>query len=560
MSEKAWEVVIEEGGTLRLPAEALAAFGGRAGTRVRIEQRDAALVMQPSHAAPTEAQPGSRAKDPDTSGDSASASTPGHDSDPLGAAATLPTLKEQARQLADAMRNLADTREVRSVLSSIGIVPRGPAGTSNAPAEAAGPAAGTGVPSPVATAVAPPPAPGPIRELEGITPVVPPNTYVADSAIVIGDVVLGEECMVLPNAVIRGDVNGIRIGPRSNVQDGAIIHADPGEFATTIGAGVTIGHGAVVHGCTVADDVLIGIHATVLNGSRIGPRSIVGAGAVLPPGTEIPAGKLAVGVPARVVRDLSPEEIQSILRNADAYVGLRRRYQPDAPRPAAPTRPELPHYRCRRASGPVQIDGSLDEAAWSTAVPLPPFRRAQDGSEPRFPTELRLCWDDRCLYAAFSCKDTDIRGTLTQHDDPIYKEEVVELFLCPNGDLRHYFELELSPRNVLFDAKVFNPEGDRRTMLVQTEWHTPGIQTAVGVSGTIENPNDVDIGWIAEIALPFADLGLPGPPAPGTRWRANFYRIERGEVTEFTGWSPTLTDPADFHVPARFGTIEFVAE
>jgi hypothetical protein len=149
---------------------------------------------------------------------------------------------------------------------------------------------------------------------------------------------------------------------------------------------------------------------------------------------------------------------------------------------------------------------------------------------------------------------------MSGHDDPIYKEEVVELFLCPSGDLRHYFELEISPRNVLFDAKVFSPELQRRSMLVQTEWHAPGLRSAVGVSGTIEDPSDVDVGWIVEVALPFADLGLAGPPSPGTRWRANFYRIERGEVDEFTCWSPTLKEPADFHVPERFGTIEFAAD
>jgi carbonic anhydrase/acetyltransferase-like protein (isoleucine patch superfamily) len=561
MSDSVWEVVIEEGGTLRLPTDALSALGGRPGEAVRIEQREGVLVIVPLPAAPAATPQGASTAGPETRSTSRPPAAPGSTADALEAAAVLPTLKEQARQLADAMRNLADTREVRSVLSSIGLVSRpAPVATASSPdaAQSSATVAATAHPTP------PSPAPssgsGPLHTLDGVTPVVPPSAYVADSAIVIGDVVLGEECMVLPNAVIRGDVNRIRIGARSNVQDGAIIHADPGEFATNIGAGVTIGHGAVVHGCTVADDVLIGIHATVLNGAHIGPRTILGAGAVVPPGTEIPGGKLAIGVPARVVRDLTSEEIQSILRNADAYVGLRRRYQPDPPQTEPPSQPELPHYRCPRATGAIRVDGALDEAAWSAVTPLPPFRLAQDGAEPRFPTELRLCWDDRCLYAAFSCKDTDIRGTLTRHDDPIYNEEVVELFLCPSGDLRHYFELEISPRNVLFDAKVFNPEGDRRTMLVQTEWHPPGIQTAVGVSGTIENPADVDVGWITEIALPFADLGLPGPPPPGTRWRANFYRIERGEITEFTGWSPTLKDPADFHVPARFGTIEFVAD
>ena len=155
-------------------------------------------------------------------------------------------------------------------------------------------------------------------------------------------------------------------------------------------------------------------------------------------------------------------------------------------------------------------------------------------------------------------KDADVWGHFENRDDPLYDEEVVELFLCPTGDLRHYFEIEISPNNVLFDAKVFNPEGDRRTMLVDREWNATGLRTAVRVSGRINDRSAPDIGWIAEAALPFADLGLSGPPAPGSVWRANFFRIERGAVTEFTAWSPTYREPADFHVPACFGELVFV--
>jgi bifunctional DNA-binding transcriptional regulator/antitoxin component of YhaV-PrlF toxin-antitoxin module len=229
---------------------------------------------------------------------------------------------------------------------------------------------------------------------------------------------------------------------------------------------------------------------------------------------------------------------------------------PSAPRPAAPS---LPLYRCRRAPGPVRIDGSLDEAAWSRAEPVH-LTLSEDDGEPRLATEVRISWDERALYVAFSCKDTDIWGTLTERDQPIYNEEVVEVFLCPTGDLRHYFEFEVSPRNVLFDAKVFSPEGDRRSMLLDREWDAPDLQSAVRVAGTLDRRDDVDLGWIAEIAISFADLGLPHPPMPGDRWRANFYRIERGEVEEYTAWSPTLRIPADFHVPDRFGTLEFVDE
>jgi hypothetical protein len=279
-----------------------------------------------------------------------------------------------------------------------------------------------------------------------------------------------------------------------------------------------------------------------------------------------------MGVPAKVVRDLTPLEIERVHWNADSYVSLKNEYlQPTAPgeplripeppeRPAPPERGALPRAACRRAAGEIAIDGSLDDPGWQGIAPLSALLLANGSGAPAQQTEVRLCWDDACLYVAFSCKDTDIRATFEHRDDPLYDEEVVELFLCPTGDLRHYFEIEVSPRNVVFDAKVFNPEGDRRTMLVDATWNAPGLRTAVRVSGTLNDRSAPDVGWIAEIAVPFADLGLAGAPAPGTLWRANLYRIERGEPEEFTAWAPTYREPADFHVPAAFGEIVFVAE
>jgi carbonic anhydrase/acetyltransferase-like protein (isoleucine patch superfamily) len=371
-------------------------------------------------------------------------------------------------------------------------------------------------------------------------------------------VVLGEWCSIWPGTILRGDAGAIQVGARTNIQDGAVLHCHPEHGAVTVGSGVTIGHGAVLHSCCVADQALIGMRAVVLDGARVGQGAIVGAGAVVPPGMEVPPGELALGVPARVVRPVTVEEARSIDWHADGYVALQARYRGVPPPEAAPAS-QRPVYRCRRAASPIVVDGSLDETAWSRATPTH-LVLAGSGDPPRLSTEARLCWDERCLYVAFSCKDTDIWGTLTQRDEPIYNEEVVELFLCPSGDLRHYFEFEVSPLNTLFDAKVFSPEGDRRSMLMDNEWDAPGIQTAVRVAGTLHDRNDVDLGWIAEIALPFTDLGLSGPPAPGDRWRFNLYRIERGEAEEYSAWSPTFKVPADFHVPDRFGVLEFVED
>lgn len=402
---------------------------------------------------------------------------------------------------------------------------------------------------------------------EGHTPSVPASCYVSPAATLIGDVVLGEECSVWPGAVLRGDVNRIRVGARTNIQDGAVVHVHHGEGSCRIGQSVTVGHQAVVHACEVADHVLVGIHAVVLDGARIGERCLIGAGSVVTPGTVVPPGKLVLGVPAKVARDLTAAESESILWHADHYVSLREQYlrpppAADAPRPPhhvqePPQRGERPRYLCRRVREPITIDGALTESAWGAVPPLPPLQLATGAGAPVMATEVKACWDDRHLYVAFSCHDSDIWGTYEERDAPLYDEEVVEVFLCPTGDLAHYFEFEVSPRNTLFDARVFGPTLDRRAMIVDRGWDAPGIRTAVGVAGTLDRRDDVDLGWIAELAIPFADLGLPGPPIPGTVWRANFYRIERGEVEEFTAWSPTYREPADFHVPQCFGELVF---
>ena len=148
----------------------------------------------------------------------------------------------------------------------------------------------------------------------------------------IGDVELGDGVSVWPMAVIRGDVNSIRIGARSNVQDGSVLHVTspyPGHdagFPLVIGADVVMGHAVVVHGCTVGDGALIGIGSVILDGARVGREAAVGAGAVLAPGAEVPDGMLAVGVPARVMRPLRPEERRIQRERAHHYVEVARHH------------------------------------------------------------------------------------------------------------------------------------------------------------------------------------------------------------------------------------------
>jgi carbonic anhydrase/acetyltransferase-like protein (isoleucine patch superfamily) len=165
-----------------------------------------------------------------------------------------------------------------------------------------------------------------LRPYRGRLPVVDPTAYVDSSAQIIGDVEIGAESSVWMNAVVRGDVNSIRIGHRTNVQDGTVVHVMHDTHPTRIGDDVTIGHGAVVHGCTLADRVLIGMGAILLNGATVGEDSIVAAGTLVPEGGVIPPRSLAMGSPARVRRALTEAEVASIQEYAANYVRYRLEY------------------------------------------------------------------------------------------------------------------------------------------------------------------------------------------------------------------------------------------
>ena len=166
-----------------------------------------------------------------------------------------------------------------------------------------------------------------IRSYQGMTPVVPASCYIDGSAQVIGDVVLGEQASVWMNAVVRGDVNSIRIGARSNVQDCAVLHGMRYRYPVIIGEMVTIGHNATVHGCVVEDEVLIGIGATILNNARIGAGSIIAAGAVIPEQMVIPPRSLVAGVPGKIRREVGSEDHELILQYARNYLDYVSVYQ-----------------------------------------------------------------------------------------------------------------------------------------------------------------------------------------------------------------------------------------
>ncbi|MBI3210181.1 MAG: gamma carbonic anhydrase family protein [Candidatus Solibacter usitatus] len=166
-----------------------------------------------------------------------------------------------------------------------------------------------------------------IRSFRGTVPKVAPSSYVDPSAQVIGDVTIGEESSVWPNATLRGDVNWIRVGVGTNIQDNSVLHVDSDGFPLTLGDRVTVGHSVVLHGCTIGDEALIGIGAIVLNGARIGAGAVIAAGALVPEGMEIPPYSLAMGVPAKVRREVTAEERDRFAQGAEHYNELRRIYK-----------------------------------------------------------------------------------------------------------------------------------------------------------------------------------------------------------------------------------------
>jgi len=164
-----------------------------------------------------------------------------------------------------------------------------------------------------------------VYQLDTLTPRLAETAWVADSAQVIGNVELAEGASIWFGAILRGDNETLHIGKNSNVQDGSMLHADPG-FPLTLGENVTVGHHVMLHGCTVGDGSLIGIKSVVLNGAKIGKNCLVGAGSLITEGKEFPDGSMIMGAPAKVVRPLTPEQIAGLSRAAVHYVDNAKRY------------------------------------------------------------------------------------------------------------------------------------------------------------------------------------------------------------------------------------------
>jgi hypothetical protein len=238
---------------------------------------------------------------------------------------------------------------------------------------------------------------------------------------------------------------------------------------------------------------------------------------------------------------------------------------------AAAAQPGPLHYTCYRAASPIRIDGKIDDPAWSRAPWTAAFVDIEGDAKPkpRFRTRAKMLWDDRNLYIAAELEEPHVWATLTQHDSVIFHDNDFEVFLNPSGDSRNYFEFEINALNTSWD--LFLPKPYREGGKADNSWDIPGLQTAVAVDGTLNDPSDRDRGWTVEIAIPWTAYASRAPvrrPAPGEEWRVNFSRVEwqvdttGGRYTKGAGrrednwvWSPQGV--VDMHIPARWGYVRF---
>lgn len=167
---------------------------------------------------------------------------------------------------------------------------------------------------------------GMLKDYKGQWPKIAPSAFIEDSAQIVGDVEIGEDSSVWFNAVVRGDVNYIRIGDRTNIQDGSIVHVTHKTFPTLLEDDITVGHSVTLHGCVIRSRVLIGMGAIILDGAEVGSDCIIGAGALVTEGKKIPSGWLAIGSPAKPVRELTEKERKGLLESANNYVGYKNDY------------------------------------------------------------------------------------------------------------------------------------------------------------------------------------------------------------------------------------------
>lgn len=228
-------------------------------------------------------------------------------------------------------------------------------------------------------------------------------------------------------------------------------------------------------------------------------------------------------------------------------------------------------YACPLATSAPRLSGFLDDPAWALAPWTENFVDIADGPPPRFRTRAKMLWDSSCLYIGAEMEEPHVWATLTERDSVIFQDNDFEVFIDPDGDAKSYFEIEINALNTVWD--LWLPIPYREGGQAVNEWDVAGLQTAVGVRGTLNDPSDVDQGWGVEMAIPWVALvdkaGMRCPPAVGDVWRINFSRVE-WQVQVVDGryvkvpdtpednwvWSPQGV--IDMHQPEQWGFVEFV--
>jgi hypothetical protein len=223
--------------------------------------------------------------------------------------------------------------------------------------------------------------------------------------------------------------------------------------------------------------------------------------------------------------------------------------------PAAAVADDLPEYTILQASGPVTVDGRLDEPSWQAAPPVDAFLFPWWEAGEKEPTDARLLWDEENLYVAFVATDKHISATLTQRDAPVSRDDAVEVFIAPDtAAVEIYFNFEFNALGTILDR---SPRDNR-----SSAWNAEEIVVAITIDGTLNDESDEDRLWTTEIAIPFssfADFAPRLPPRDGDAWRLNLYRIGGAVNPQFSVWSDTRTEKAQYHVPERFGIVHFSA-
>ncbi len=242
--------------------------------------------------------------------------------------------------------------------------------------------------------------------------------------------------------------------------------------------------------------------------------------------------------------------------------------------PATLAAVDLPkQYNCRQTATPVLIDGKLNDPSWRDAAWTDLFVDIEGDRKPRprLRTRAKMTWDERYFYIAAELEEPDVWGTLTKHDSVIFQDNDFEVFIDPDGDTREYYEFEINALNTTWD--LFLPRKYKEGGKAANSWEIPGLQSAVHVAGTLNDPRRKDKRWTVEIAMPWAALAQyahkPAPPQPGDEWRVNFSRVEwqhrvvNGKYEKVPGtkednwvWSPQGV--IDMHQPDKWGVVRFV--